>query len=129
MTDLATDGLNAAADGIAANILNAGKVRIRTGTKPATPNDAETGTLLCVVDLDVFAAAVAGVATMSNPPVIGTASAPGDMGYCRIVNTGNTKTAYDLTIGTSGTNIIVTSVTLAIGQNVEITSYTHTVTN
>jgi hypothetical protein len=74
----------------AAELADGGTIQIRTGGKPASTQDAATGTLLVTVSLadPAFAAATSGAATMDTTGVSGTAVAAGEPGWFRAFDTG-----------------------------------------
>lgn len=91
-----SDGLMLALSQAFAGRFAGGSIRLFTGTPPATPNDAETGTLLGIVSVNgdgtglQFSPAIAYV---TNPPAdrwAFTALASGQVGYFRLVAPGDT---------------------------------------
>ncbi len=96
---------NAAVDSLVALIDagTAGKMEIRTGTMPATPETGATGTLLATHPLSVtsFGAAAAGTAT-ANAITDDTNTAAGDAGYARIYDSASTA-IIDLNVGVGAT--------------------------
>src|SRR6188508_3108300 len=82
----------------------AGKIRIYTGTQPATANDAVSGTLLVEITLNdpAFGAASSGAATIdSDPALTGTASASGTAGWWRGLDS-DSATVCDGSVTASG---------------------------
>jgi hypothetical protein len=67
-----------------------------------------------------------GVITMAGAPKSGVASAAGTAAVARIKDGGGTTKVNNLTVGTSGAEINLDSVTIAVGQTVTITSGTIT---
>src|SRR5687768_13225294 len=96
---LATTARNAAADGIV-DLLDAGAgaatIEIRTGSQPATPNTAATGTLLVTFTMadPAFGAASTGVATAASLPRTGTGVAAGTAGWARAYDS-NAAAVFD----------------------------------
>src|SRR5687767_6254900 len=90
---LATTARNAMCDALV-DLLDAGaaagKIEIRTGTRPANPNTAATGTLLATVTLidPAFGAAATGAATLADPVAV-TAVATGTATWCRFLDSNN----------------------------------------
>jgi len=78
--------------------LDLATLKIYTGSKPASPDDAATGTLLVTFTFaaDAFAVAAAGVAAM-NGTLVQNAVATGTAGYFRIASA-DTTLVYDGTI-------------------------------
>ena len=68
-----------------------------------------------------------GVLTLSGMPKSGAATGTGNAAIARIVDSADTVIADGLTVGTSGTDIVIDNVNIAVGQNVNITagSITH----
>ena len=59
--------------------------------------------------------------------IAGAATGAGNAAIARIVDSADTVIADGLTVGTSGTDIVIDNVNIAVGQNVNITagSITH----
>lgn len=107
-----------------------GTIDIRTGAKPATPNDAPTGTLLATLTLDPvsFGAPVTGVATLDATPVITTTGvAAGTAGWARVKDSTGASVA-DITAGAtgSGADLILDNAVIAVGQTINLTAGTVT---
>jgi hypothetical protein len=67
-----------------------------------------------------------GVITMAGVPKSGVASAAGTAAVARIKDGGGTTKVNNLTVGTSGSEINLDSITIAVAQTVTITSGTIT---
>ena len=107
----------------------AGTLQIRTGTKPANPNTAATGTLLATVTLvdPAFGAAAAGVATLADPGAV-TAVADGTAGWFRALDsTGAAVMDGTVTATGGGGDLTLATVTITTGLSVDITGGTITV--
>lgn len=105
-----------------------GTIDIRTGAAPASPNDAATGTLLATLTLDPvsFGAPVTGVATLDATPVITTTGlAAGTAGWARMKDSNGTS-VRDITVGTSGAELNLDNLVIAVGQTINLTSGTVT---
>lgn len=108
----------------------AGRLRIYSGAKPATSNLAPTGTLLVDITLPnpAFAAAANGQIDKTGTWQDAAADATGTAGYARFSETGDTlllDAAFaraDLTVGTTGTEIILDNTSITAGQTVTINS-------
>jgi hypothetical protein len=126
-TRLATATANAMADAIDAltNTGGAGKLRIYTGSQPATPETAASGTLLVEFTLQnpAFSAASAGIITLAGTPLTVNASNTGTAGWFRIVN-GAGDAVTDGTVGLSGEQINLNTTACATGVGVTVTSGT-----
>lgn len=129
---LATSARNAAVNAVVA-LLDAGTgpgtLQIRTGSKPATPDTAATGTLLGTLTFSdpAFGAASSGVATAGTITSDTIADASGTAGYFRALDSTGAA-VFDGTIGlaASGADLIMDSVTIVAGGVIAITSFTYT---
>jgi hypothetical protein len=114
---------------------SAAKIRLYTGSKPAGGASATaTGTLLAELTFQsgFAAAATGGVLTLTSTSGVvasGTGVAAGDAGWFRLINGNTTATLLDGTVGTSGQDLNMPSVTIASTQPVQITSFTITEAN
>ena len=68
----------------------------------------------------------AGALTFSGMPKTGTGAYAGNAAIARIVDSDNNVVLEGLTVGTSGTDIIIDNVNIAVGQTVNITAGTIT---
>lgn len=106
----------------------AGKIRIYTGSQPASANDAATGTLLAEVTLQdpAFGAASSGVATLSDPAAV-TAGATGTAGWFRMLDSDN-NTVLDgsVTATGGGGDLELATTSITSGLSVDITGGTVT---
>ncbi len=66
------------------------------------------------------------VATLQGTPLSATASATGTAALAELRNNAGTVIVSGLTVGTSGTDIIISSVAITSGQTVQVTSGTIT---
>lgn len=112
------------------DLLDAGSLmRIYTGTKPATPETAATGTLLLELELNDPAGTVAsGVLTLSaSPTVDGAAVADGTAGWARVLDSSETA-VFDGTVTAigSGGDFQLSDDSLETAQVVTLTSGTLT---
>jgi hypothetical protein len=115
---------NAALDAITAllNAGGAGTLEIRTGTQPTDPATAATGTLLATLALSATAfAAASGQSSSLNTVTSATAAATGTAGWFRLKNNAGTG-VIDGTVGTSGAELNLTSVSIVSGGSVSVTS-------
>lgn len=110
------------------DIGGAGYVEIRSGSPPATLEDAATGTLLATPTLSATAF---GAAVDANPGAMATANTisddasadnSGTAGYFRAYNGAATPITQG-TVGTSGTDMIVNTTTVSAGFPFGITSW------
>lgn len=119
--------------GLAAFIGPSAKLRIYSGTQPATADTAVTGTLLVefICNATQFGTATSGVLTASAiSNGTGTAGAAGGTagGYYRIVKADGTTNCIDGTVGiTGGTfDLELDNPSIATGQVVAVSSHTIT---
>lgn len=108
--------LQVVADAIAAGSV-AGKLQIGT---------AAMALLLVEVDLDDPPIVASQVLTLLGSPSTGTAGASGTAAAAQVVDSDDNVIASGLTVGTSGTDVVLNSVAISNGQNVEIDSATIT---
>lgn len=127
---LATSARNAAADAVV-DLLDAGSgpgtIQIRTGSKPANPNTAATGTLLGTLTFSdpAFGAASTGVATAAAITSDSVADASGTAGWFRALDSSG-NAVFDGTIGTSGADLIMADLSVVAGGVIAISSLTYT---
>lgn len=120
---ISTTARNAAADAVTA-LVSGGTLEVYSGSKPASPATAATGTLLATFTLatPAFAAAVTGTADLdADPDLSTTGAAAGDAGWFRIKTSSGTAT-IDGTAGTSGTDLVLNSTAITVGATVTIIS-------
>ena len=129
---LATTARNAAADAVV-DLLDAGSgagtIQIRTGSMPATPQTAATGTLLATVTLSDPAAGAAssGAATITDPASV-TGVADGTAGWARFLDsTGAAVMDCDVTATGGGGSITLSTVTISTGVTVDMGAITFTI--
>lgn len=117
---------NAAVDAMAA-LCNSGTIQIRSGTQPATANDAATGTLLAELTFGnpAFAAGVNGVATANAITQDSSADNTGTATWFR-VRTSGAATVWDGSVGTATSDLVLNSTAIQAGAAVSITSLTLT---
>ncbi len=119
---------NAKLDALATYAGASAKLRIYSGTKPANPDAAISGTLLVelVCNATAFAgAAAAGVLTASAISN-GTAAGTGTASHYRLWKTNGTTPVVDGTVGTATSDLIIDNTSINIGQVVSVSSYTIT---
>lgn len=110
----------------------AGHVEIRSGTRPANPATAATGTLLATIPLNdpAFGNAATGVATAATTPTALTdasADASGTATWFRVYDSNNVA-IMDGDIGAtgSGADMELSATSIGAGQSVTVTSWTVT---
>jgi len=113
-------GLNAQFD-----VLNAGYLRIYSGTRPATPDTALSGnTLLAELTFGAtaFAAATGGTKTANAIGSDTSADNTGTATFFRAFKSDGTTAVVDGTVGTSGTDAIINSTSIVAATTVACTS-------
>jgi hypothetical protein len=108
----------AMATALATNIGAAATIEIRTGSKPATPETAATGTLLATVAISGSFTASSNVLTAADPAAASVV-ASGTAGYFRLKQSGGTA-VLDGTVGTSGADMNLSSTALVSGGTVDL---------
>ena len=119
-------GLKDAQANAFAALFAAGSLKIYSGSQPASGNDAASGTLLCTITLPspAFGASASGVISKTGTWQ-GTAAATATAGWARIANSGNTQ-SFDVTVGTTGTDLIIDDAAIVSGGAVVVTAFTYT---
>lgn len=126
---LATATRNVAADAYGAE-MDGGFVDFRTGTRPASPAAAATGTLCGEVPLDdpAFGAASSGSISLAGTPrTDASANNTGTVTWARVFKADHTTPVMDCNVSTSGAAINVSTTSFVSGQPIVITSMTLTV--
>lgn len=111
-----------------APLANNGYIRIYTGSIPATPETAASGTLLAELRFNAtaFGAAAAGVITANSITQDSSADNTGTAGYYRALQSDGTTALWDGTVGTAGADLNLNSTSISAGVIVQITSLTVT---
>lgn len=126
-TQLSDLSVNTAADAWGA-LANSGKLRLYSGTKPATADTALSGnTLLAELTMNAtaFGAAVSGVLTANAITPDSSADASGTATFFRLFKSDGTTALLDGTVGTSGTNLVIATTSISAAQTVSCSSFTH----
>jgi hypothetical protein len=113
---------NAAVDAIDAGPA-AGVLEIRTGTQPASAQDAATGTLLATVTLPdpAYGAAATGAAALNDPGSVAGAAA-GTAGWCRMRSSDDVhRIDGSVTATGGGGDLELSTTTISVGVTVDIT--------
>lgn len=120
---------NAILDALNAQVGGAATLRIYSGAMPANVATAATGTLLYEGDCNATAFAPAASAGVLSPtqPIDEAALATGTAGYWRVYTGGATPVAkIQGTVGTSGADMNLSTLSLQSGGNIDITGWTIT---
>jgi hypothetical protein len=109
-------------------LLAGGTLAFYTGTQPATPETAVTGTLLGTLTLasPAFGAAAGGVITANAITGDLTADADGTAGYYRAWKSDGVTAVLDGSVGVSGADCNLNSIEIRAGADIEVTSWTIT---
>lgn len=106
----------------------AGKLRIYDGTQAATA-DTAIGAQVLLAELTMsdpaFGAASNGVATASAITADSSANATGTASWFRVVDSNN-NAVFDGTVGTSGADLNLNTVSIVSGAEVSVTAFTYT---
>lgn len=125
---LSNAAANAEADAVS-DLLDNGYLRIYDGTK-AVSADTAIGAQVLLAELRYNAtaapAAVAGVLTFNAFTGDAAANATGTASWFRALKADGTTAVYDGTVGTSGANWNVNSVSFVLGAPVDVTTFTFT---
>jgi hypothetical protein len=106
-------------------------LKIRSGAAPATCATADSGTVLAALTLpsDWMAAAASGAKALAGTWTDATADAGGTAAHFRLYASDGTTCHAQGTVGTSGADLNLDSVTITAGQAVSITGFTLTAAN
>jgi hypothetical protein len=119
---------NARLDAIETTIGTSAVLKIRTGAAPADVATADSGTVLATLSLpsDWLAAASAGAKAKSGTWEDTSADNTGTAAHFRIYASNGTTQHMQGTVGTSGTDMVVDSVSFTSGQAFTITAFSLT---
>lgn len=125
---LSTTVRNALLDAIETAIGTSAILKIRSGSVPATCATADSGTVLATLNLpsDWMAAASSGAKALSGTWQDTSADATGTAAHFRIYDSGGSTCHLQGTAGTSGTDMILDSVSFTAGQQFTVTAFTLT---
>ena len=122
--------VNAEADALA-TLLNTGYLRIYDGTQPANA-DTAVSTQVLLAELrfgsTAFGSASAGVITANSITGDTSANASGTATWFRCLKSDGTTAVYDGSVGTSTADLVMNSVSITSGAEVDVTALTVTVT-
>lgn len=114
---------NAGVDAITA-LLDGGTLEIRTGSQPATPADADSGTLLAEIELEstAYGPAAGGEAQLAGAPLSADAVGSGTAGHFRLKDAqGNPVVDGSVSESGGGGDLILDNTDINEGQKVNIT--------
>ena len=117
---------NAKLDAIESTIGASAILKIRSGAAPADCGSADSGTVLATVSLpaDWMAAAASASKAKSGTWSDASADASGTAAHFRVYDSGGTTCHIQGTVGTSGTDMIVDSVSFTAGQTFTVNTFT-----
>lgn len=110
-------------DAITTQAGNAALLRIYDGSRPATGGTATTLLAELTCGTPFAAAAVNGVLTLSAITQDSSANATGTATWFRIVKSDGTTHVMDGNVGTSGSDLNLTTTSIVSGQPVSVTSF------
>lgn len=109
----------------ATEVGNAGKLLIFSGTRPATGGAA--GTLLATFTLgSPFAPAPSSAVQSPTLPSATTGATNGTASWARVTKADGTTAVMDLSVGTSGSEVNLNTLSITTGIAVSVTSWTIT---
>ena len=125
---LSNEAANAEADAVG-DLLDYGYLRIYNGSQPANA-DASVGGATLLAELrfnaTAFGSASAGVATAGAFTQDSSANATGTAAWFRALKSDGSSPIFDGTVGTSGANLNLNSVSIVSGVAVQVTGFTFT---
>lgn len=123
---LSTSVRNAMLDAIESTVGTAPILKIRSGAQPANCAASDTGTVGATMTLpsDWLAAASSGAKALSGTWQDASADASITAAHWRIYDSGGSTCHLQGSVGTSGADLNLDSVTITAGQSVTITSFT-----
>lgn len=124
---LAAAARNAALDTLNTTIGASGKLRVYSGTQPATADAALSGnTLLADLALSAtaFGAASGGTVTINTVTADASADNTGTASWATITKADGTTRIIDGSCATSAADFIIDNTSIVAGQNVSCTTYT-----
>lgn len=125
---LSNAAVNAQADAVV-DLLDNGYLRIYDSSQPADA-DTAVGAQVLLAELrfnaTAFGAASDGVATANAFTADSSANATGTAAWFRALKSDGTTTLFDGSVGTSGANLNLNSVSITSGSEVSVSSFTFT---
>ena len=114
---------NAKQDAITTDAGNGAIIRIYNGARPATGGAATTVLAELTCGTPFAAAAASGVLTLGAITQDSSANATGTASWFRIFRSDGTTIVMDGDVGTSGSDLNLTTTSIVAGQPVSITSF------
>ena len=125
----ATGLRNAQMDAITTFAGNSGKLRIYSGSRPATGGTATTLLAELTCNATFAPSASGGVLTLNSIAQDASADATGTATWFRLVKSDGTTHVMDGDVGTSGSDLNLNSTSITSGATVSVTSFTITCGN
>lgn len=119
---MVTNLRNARLDAITTFASTGAKIRIYSGSRPATGGTATTQLAELTITGALGAAAAAGVLTLNTITGDTSADATGTASWARILKSDGTTIVMDCSVGTSGADINLNTTSIVAGAAVNITS-------
>lgn len=126
---MATALRNARLDAITTFVGASAKLNIYNGSQPATGGTATTLLAQLTCNATFAAAAASGVLTLNAIAVQTAAAASGTATWARLYKSDGVTFVMDMTVGTSGADIILDTVAIVVNAQVSVTSATITEAN
>lgn len=120
---------NAQMDAITTFAGNSGKLRIYSGTRPATGGTATTQLAELTCNATFAPSSSGGVLTLNAITADSSADATGTASWFRLLKSDGTTIVMDGDVGTSGSDLNLNSTSLTVGGTVSVTSYVLTCGN
>lgn len=117
---------NTMLDAITTAAGNAALLRIYDGSRPATGGTATTLLAELTCGTPFAGSASSGVLTLTVPTQDSSANATGTATWFRIVKSDGTTHVLDGSVGTSGSDLNLTTTSIVSGQPVSVSSFTIT---
>lgn len=111
------------------NNCNSGKLRIYSGTRPTDADTALSGnTLLAELTMNStsFGSAASGVLTANAITSDSSADATGTASFARLFESDGTTVVADFSVGTSGTEVVINTVSIVAAAVVSCSACTFT---
>lgn len=126
---LSSPAARAAADAVCA-LANGGTIKIYTGSQPANADATATGTLLVTLNFSAtaFAASTGAGVAAANAIAGANAVASGTAAWFRAYKSDGSTAVFDGSVGTSGADLVLSSVAITNGGNVAVSALTYTQT-
>jgi hypothetical protein len=109
------------------------KLVLRNGTIPGACGSVDAGTMLAILTLpSTWQTSASGITTIASGPWTGTGATAGTITHYRLKDTSatssdNTGTTHEQgTVSTSGADINVDNLVVAVGQTISISSWNRT---